>query len=48
MFECFRIASNGQYLTSILGIKNVVHKQKLSLKAMDIVLFGAPKSKWHS
>ncbi|CAG5134822.1 unnamed protein product, partial [Candidula unifasciata] len=26
-----------------LGIRNPVHKQKLSLKAMDTVLFGAPK-----
>uniref|UniRef100_A0A2C9LCM6 SAM domain-containing protein n=1 Tax=Biomphalaria glabrata TaxID=6526 RepID=A0A2C9LCM6_BIOGL len=30
-------------LLSSLGIRNPVHKQKLSLKAMDTVLFGAPK-----
>ncbi|CAH1778415.1 unnamed protein product [Owenia fusiformis] len=43
-----RIASNNaQYLTKILGIKNNVNRQKLCLKAMDVVLFGPPK-KGHS
>ncbi|EEC03791.1 conserved hypothetical protein, partial [Ixodes scapularis] len=30
-------------LHSVLGIKDVIHKQKLTLKAMDVVLFGPPK-----
>ncbi|XP_013407301.1 stromal interaction molecule 1-like [Lingula anatina] len=43
-----RIAANSNhFLSGILGIKNPVHKQKLSLKAMDVVLFGPPK-KGHS
>ncbi|MCP9259472.1 Stromal interaction molecule 1 [Dirofilaria immitis] len=32
--------ANSTYLLSNLGIKNSVHKQKLRLKALDIVLFG--------
>uniref|UniRef100_A0AC35EUN5 Stromal interaction molecule Orai1-activating region domain-containing protein n=1 Tax=Panagrolaimus sp. PS1159 TaxID=55785 RepID=A0AC35EUN5_9BILA len=28
------------YLMSVLGIKNFVHRQKLQLKALDLVLFG--------
>ncbi|XP_064481903.1 stromal interaction molecule homolog isoform X2 [Ornithodoros turicata] len=35
--------ANNNYLSSILGIKDVIHKQKLTLKAMDVVLFGPPK-----
>ncbi|XP_066137742.1 stromal interaction molecule homolog [Euwallacea fornicatus] len=34
--------NNGNYL-GILGIKDPIHKQKISLKAMDVVLFGPPK-----
>ncbi|KAK2169722.1 hypothetical protein LSH36_7g02044 [Paralvinella palmiformis] len=41
-----RIAVNSQYVTSILGIKNPVHRQKLSLKATDLVLFGHKKIAW--
>ncbi|XP_052829472.1 stromal interaction molecule homolog isoform X2 [Octopus bimaculoides] len=41
-----RMAASHQYLSTI-GVKNNVHKQKLSLKAMDVVLFGPPK-KGHS
>ncbi|CAG2101287.1 unnamed protein product [Medioppia subpectinata] len=37
-----RLAANTQFI-SILGITNAIHKQKLALKAMDVVLFGAPK-----
>lgn len=33
------------YLT-ILGIKDPIHKQKISLKAMDVVLFGPPKGNY--
>ncbi|EFO19869.2 hypothetical protein LOAG_08623 [Loa loa] len=32
--------ANSTYLLSDLGIKNLVHKQKLRLKALDVVLFG--------
>lgn len=32
--------ANSSYMLSDLGIKNSVHKQKLRLKALDIVLFG--------
>ncbi|XP_073994174.1 stromal interaction molecule isoform X2 [Rhodnius prolixus] len=35
--------SNMQYLSSVLGIKDPIHKQKIALKAMDVVLFGPPK-----
>jgi stromal interaction molecule 1 len=31
------------YLGSVLGIKDPIHKQKIALKAMDVVLFGPPK-----
>lgn len=37
-----RMAVNTTYL-SVLGIKDPIHKHKLSLKAMDVVLFGPPK-----
>ncbi|XP_054164583.1 stromal interaction molecule homolog [Oppia nitens] len=37
-----RLAANTQYIT-ILGITNPIHKQKLALKAMDVVLFGSPR-----
>lgn len=32
-----------QYLSNVLGIKDPIHKQKIALKAMDVVLFGPPK-----
>lgn len=35
--------SNSQYLSVVLGIKDPIHKQKIALKAMDVVLFGPPK-----
>lgn len=39
--QYFRMAvANSTYLSSHLGIKNLVHKQKLRLKALDVVLFG--------
>ncbi|XP_045487508.1 stromal interaction molecule homolog isoform X2 [Pieris rapae] len=39
--------NNMQYLSNVLGIKDPIHKQKLALKAMDVVLFGPPKgSRW--
>ncbi|BFZ24132.1 hypothetical protein BsWGS_27171 [Bradybaena similaris] len=38
-----RLVNSTSPLLASLGIRNPVHKQKLSLKAMDTVLFGAPK-----
>jgi stromal interaction molecule 1 len=32
-----------QYWVNVLGIKDPIHKQKIALKAMDVVLFGPPK-----
>ena len=32
-----------QYLSSVLGIKDPIHRQKIAVKAMDVVLFGPPK-----
>ena len=34
------------FLGSVLGIKDPIHKQKIALKAMDVVLFGPPKGKY--
>lgn len=34
-----------QYLNNVLGIKDPIHKQKIALKAMDVVLFGPPKGR---
>ncbi|XP_035222166.1 stromal interaction molecule homolog isoform X2 [Stegodyphus dumicola] len=31
------------YISHNLGIKDSIHKQKIALKAMDVVLFGVPK-----
>jgi hypothetical protein len=43
---CLRLAVNNMhYLSSVLGIKDPIHKQKIALKAMDVVLFGPPKGK---
>ncbi|OAD53844.1 Stromal interaction molecule like protein [Eufriesea mexicana] len=34
--------------SNVLGIKDPIHKQKIALKAMDVVLFGPPKDTGHS
>nr|XP_018907869.1 PREDICTED: stromal interaction molecule homolog isoform X2 [Bemisia tabaci] len=39
--------NNMQYLSNVLGIKDPIHKQKIALKAMDVVLFGPPKDYGH-
>ena len=39
---------NGHFTSRVLGIKSVVHKKKLALKAMDIVMFGPAKGLPHS
>lgn len=33
------------YVGNVLGIKDPIHKQKIALKAMDVVLFGPPRGK---
>ncbi|CAG7823613.1 unnamed protein product [Allacma fusca] len=39
-----RLAINHQQvLSSTVGIKDLIHKQKIALKAQDVVLFGSPK-----
>ncbi|CAG9762870.1 unnamed protein product [Ceutorhynchus assimilis] len=38
-----RLAVNSGNYLGLLGIKDPIHKQKISLKAMDVVLFGPPK-----
>ncbi|XP_015119689.1 stromal interaction molecule homolog [Diachasma alloeum] len=40
--------NNMHYLSNVLGIKDPIHKQKIALKAMDVVLFGPPKDTGHS
>ena len=47
LFCCYsRVAVNkNHYLSQTLGIRNTVNKKKLSLKAMDVVLFGPTPSK---
>ncbi|XP_037938824.1 stromal interaction molecule homolog isoform X2 [Teleopsis dalmanni] len=35
--------NNMHYVSNVLGIKDPIHKQKISLKAMDVVLFGPPR-----
>lgn len=48
-FPFFRLAVNNMhYLGNVLGIKDPIHKQKIALKAMDVVLFGPPKDTGHS
>ncbi|XP_060085890.1 stromal interaction molecule 1-like, partial [Ylistrum balloti] len=37
--------TNKTYMVDVLGIKNGIHRQKISVKAMDLVLFGPPKDK---
>lgn len=40
----YRLAANNeQFLTKVLGIKDPKHRSKITIKAMDVVLFGPPK-----
>lgn len=43
-----RAASDPSFLSKVLGITSSIHRSKISLKAMDVVLFGPPKepSNW--
>ncbi|CAH8515481.1 unnamed protein product [Schistosoma turkestanicum] len=34
---------NMSYLTDVLGIQNPIHKKKLMLRALDVILFGPPR-----
>lgn len=37
----FRMAvQNSSYVSNILGVRSFVHRQKIQLKALDVVLFG--------
>lgn len=40
---CRLAVNNMNYVSNVLGIKDPIHKQKIALKAMDVVLFGPPK-----
>lgn len=42
-----RLASTSTYVTKILGIKNAVHSKKVTVKAMDVVLFGSSNSMYY-
>ncbi|KAJ8984556.1 hypothetical protein NQ317_006842 [Molorchus minor] len=42
-----RFAVNNANYLAVLGIKDPIHKQKIALKAMDVVLFGPPKDVPH-
>lgn len=42
----YRLAVNNVNYFNHLGIKDPIHKQKLVLKAMDVVLFGPPKGQY--
>lgn len=42
----YRLAvHNMHYVSNTLGIRDPIHKQKIALKAMDVVLFGPPRGK---
>lgn len=44
----FRLAvHNMHYVSNVLGIRDPIHKQKIALKAMDVVLFGPPRGKFN-
>lgn len=36
---------NNNFTRNVLKIKNAIHRQKISVKAMDLILFGPPKDK---
>merc|ERR1719516_232985 len=42
-----RAASDPAFLSKALGISSSIHRSKISLKAMDVVLFGPPKEPSH-
>ncbi len=38
-----KVAASPQYMSKVVGIASPIHRSKLTLKAMDVVLFGAPR-----
>jgi len=38
-----QVAVSSSYLGKVVGIDNPIHRSKITLKAMDVVLFGPPK-----
>lgn len=44
-FNCRLAVHNMHYVSNVLGIRDPIHKQKIALKAMDVVLFGPPRGK---
>eukprot|EP00095_Tigriopus_kingsejongensis_P009012 snap_masked-scaffold1840_size26652-processed-gene-0.3 protein:Tk09012 transcript:snap_masked-scaffold1840_size26652-processed-gene-0.3-mRNA-1 annotation:"stromal interaction molecule homolog isoform x3" len=38
-----KAATGSSFLSKVLGITNPIHRSKISLKAMDVVLFGPPR-----
>lgn len=44
-FICRLAVHNMHYVSNVLGIRDPIHKQKIALKAMDVVLFGPPRGK---
>jgi len=43
LFFFSHVAIGSTFLTKQLGITNPIHRSKITLKAMDVVLFGPPK-----
>ena len=43
MQPLFQVAVNSQFLNKVVGVTNPIHRSKITLKAMDVVLFGPPK-----
>ena len=39
-----QVAVSTGYLAKVVGVTNAIHRSKITLKAMDVVLFGPPKS----
>ena len=37
------MAVGSSFLTKVLGVTNPIHRSKITLKAMDVVLFGPPR-----
>ena len=38
-----QVAVSTGYLAKVVGVTNAIHRSKITLKAMDVVLFGPPK-----
>ena len=42
-FQLPQVAIGSSYLSKTIGVTNPIHRSKITLKAMDVVLFGPPK-----